>query len=453
MRTHRSDAYLIAGLIAFGLLVKLLWLGRNELAHDEPFTVHWALQSWSATLDMLRNENNPPLFFGLLHLWSGIVPLDAAYLRIPSALFSALTVWPLFLIARALDGRRTALIAALLFTFSNYHYGFAHEVRAYALFTLLATWSMWLLVREKGRSDSHRSYLIALSLVNVAMLYTHFFGAFVIGIQLLCVLGIAELRKLRSDLLLSAAVLLLAYLPYMVILQQRIGTSLNDGTWLTAPHPEEIYNMVWRWCNVPVLAAMAIVVIAIALWRERLRPVCQGVGAIWTLVPLLGMFAISLVVPMYLDRYLAFAAPGFVLLFAHALGHLGLPQRFVGWPGAVAVAIMAFTFTPWEQRAMQPSKVVAQRAEWPEGILLIDPEWYLPTWTWASGQLDCFRAPQEEQANCLGGAQLLVTTPGTLPFDPGNTEEVVLIDAGSRFRDAEGLTKANCFLTIRASIP
>ena len=98
------------------------------------------------------------------------------------------------------------------------------------------------------------------------MLYTAF------EMQRAWMAGVGSMAKAGSDLLLSAAVLLLAYLPYLVILQQRIGTSLNDGTWLTAPHPEEIYNMIWRWSNVPVLAAMAIVVIAIGLWRGRLRP-------------------------------------------------------------------------------------------------------------------------------------------------------------------------------------
>src|SRR6185295_8921665 len=99
------------GLLLLNLALKLSWLGVNELAGDEPFTVHWSQQPFGVMLNMLREENNPPLYFLLIKWWSAIAPFEPAWLRVPSAVFSALTVWPLFLLTRRLSGSITALVA------------------------------------------------------------------------------------------------------------------------------------------------------------------------------------------------------------------------------------------------------------------------------------------------------------------------------------------------------
>ena len=66
------DRSILFALIAFNLVLKLLWLDVNELAHDEPFTVYWSQQPLAAFGEMLRTENNPPLYFLLIKAWSAI---------------------------------------------------------------------------------------------------------------------------------------------------------------------------------------------------------------------------------------------------------------------------------------------------------------------------------------------------------------------------------------------
>jgi mannosyltransferase len=69
------------GLLVLNFILKLLFLGRNDIALDEPFTVFWAQVEFPALFEMLKTENNPPLFFLLLHFWIKIFGISAFSVR------------------------------------------------------------------------------------------------------------------------------------------------------------------------------------------------------------------------------------------------------------------------------------------------------------------------------------------------------------------------------------
>jgi hypothetical protein len=202
-------------------------------------------------------------------------------------------VWPLYLLAMRFGGRHVAMFTSVLFTCSNYHYGFAHEVRAYALFTLLTTTGMWLLVRATQRPEQGIKLMLHLSMLNVVLVYTHFFGWLVVGLQGLLVFLLPEMRPLRRGFLFGAVMTLCWFMPYGFIFLERMTQSVGQGTWLEAPVPEELYNMVWRWSNAPVLAVTFLALLVAALWKDRSRSPGIRFALVWAFVPLLGMFAVS----------------------------------------------------------------------------------------------------------------------------------------------------------------
>lgn len=383
MSHQRLVRFLLPALVNANVVIKLLWLGRTELAHDEPFTVYWSQRTLAELWDMMQTENNPPLFFLLIKAWSAFVPFDAAWLRVPSALFSALAVWPLFLLAQRLGGIRVALVAALLFTLNNYHYGFAHEVRTYALFTLLSVLSMWLLVRAIDKPRNGSRALLGLAAVNVLLTYTHFFGWLLIAVQVLCVLLIVDLRPLRRSFFLGLLLTVALYLPYATTFISRVSQSVSQGTWLEAPVPEELYNMVWRWSNAPVMAVLFLLLFVVAVMRSRGRGAAIQLALLWTFVPLFGMFLASYVAPMFHDRYLVYAAPGFALLVALSINALDLGSKATSGIAVLAVLGLGFTFAPWADAGRHPSRVVAQANEWCNGECSLEvlPRWYWLTYT------------------------------------------------------------------------
>jgi len=378
----RQDLLLLIALVGAGAILKLLWVGNNALAHDEPFTVYWALQPWQTFRAMLATENNPPLYFMIMRGWVDLVPLAPGWLRLPSALFSTVAVWPLYLIGKRLSGTHAALIASLLFTLSGYHLGFAHEVRAYSLFTLLTILSVWQLLRLVDAGPRAWGWLL---LVNVLLVYTHFFGWLVVGLQALFIFFAPELGNTWRAWLRMAVLLLVSYIPYGYIFFMRAGTSIVEGTWLTSPQPEEVYNMLWRWSNAPVIAVLLLLLIIHALVRQAFRGTALRMGLLWTFVPLIGLFLLSYWVPVYLDRYLVFAAPGWALLVGTSLAML--PKRFTT-PATLLLSFGLFTsFKPWERSAHTPERVVRQVEAWrhkaPCASVNVVPAWYRLTYRFA----------------------------------------------------------------------
>ena len=437
MPLHRTDRLLLFGLVAVNLVLKLSWLDVTELAHDEPFTVFWSQRPWAELWAMFRTENNPPLYFLLIKAWSAVAPFETAWLRVPSAVFSALAVWPLFLLARHLGGSGTAVLASILFTCSNYHYGFAHEVRAYSLFTGLTMTGMWLLMRATQRPGQEMKAMLHLSMLNVVLVYTHFFGWLVVGLQGLLVLVLPELRPLRRGFLVGAVLTLSWFLPYGIIFVERMSQSVGEGTWLTPPVPEELYNMVWRWSNAPVLTVVFLALIVVAVGKDRLRSTGLRFALVWAFVPLLGMFAVSFAVPMFLDRYVVYAAPGFALLVALSVAVLFQNERVrAGVIGALGLGLMA-TFTPWKDTGPHPSKVVQAEQDLCAGACSMD---VLPRWYWithlAAKDIHSLRRPTDQHMAYFAGTGR--RSDAQVPSAPLDTlPNAIVIDAGAHLVDPE----------------
>ncbi|MEO8590886.1 MAG: glycosyltransferase family 39 protein [Flavobacteriales bacterium] len=437
MSQQRSVRFILPALIIANAVIKLIWLGRTELAHDEPFTVYWSQQPLADLWAMLATENNPPLFFLLIKGWSAMVPFEVTWLRIPSALFSALAVWPLFLLGRAVGGFRPAVVASLLFIFCNYHYGFAHEVRGYSLFTLLAIgvmWQTWRCAHSGGRA------LFWLVLSGAAMTYTHFFGWLMLGVVFLCVALVRDLRPARRTFFIALGFIALLYLPYGAIFLGRLGTSVEHGTWLTAPEPEELYNMIWRWSNAPVIAVIFLVIIIGSIVRSRARGAAMGIGLLWTFVPLFGMYLASYVTPIFLDRYLVYAAPGFALLVATCLSTIATSRNVTIGLCAAAILGMGVTFTPWKDTGRHPSRVVAQAKAWCDPVSCsteVLPPWYWLTYL-AAQDIDLLRENNAHFGH-PGSDPQLDGGSAHPEAPPDTTTNAVVVNAGADLVDPERL--------------
>lgn len=355
MSFERIKIPLLIGLIfAINLLFKGIYLGENSLAWDEPFSVFHAQLPADQLIDLLIAGNNPPLYELILQKWTAVFGLSEFSVRFPSLLFSSLTAVFLFLIGKRHFNLSIALSATLLFTFSNYHVFFAHEARVYALFGMLATASMLIFMNCCANEKMSIRNLFWLLLVNVLMIYSHYFGFFIVLFQAFFVLSVPSVRqKIGKHFLVYGFLLMLLYLPLITVVFGRFLESTTQGTWIESPNSvSEIYEMLRKFANAPVVVVACLLVLLLGsvfyFVRTKTQPVkvTTKIVITWFLIPFLLMFVLSFWIPMFIDRYLIFLTIPFYLLIAIAGNSLVKNPKMVALIQGVVVLLFLVTSKP-----------------------------------------------------------------------------------------------------------
>jgi len=240
--------FVLVGLLAALFVAARLWrLDASCLWFDEVFSVHAARHEWRALLDFVALDLiHPPLFYLLLKSWIALTGSEAVWwLRLFPVLTAAAAIIPVLLLCRELRLRRPVAcqLALLLMCVNGFLIQHAREVRMYSLLFLLAASSLWLFARF-SRSDTpqRRRDGLALFAVNLALVYTHYFGWLLVGHELIF-LVVWERRRVKVFALMLAA-LVVCYSPWLLMVWQAAGgagkgLAQNIG-WAVAPRLSEI---------------------------------------------------------------------------------------------------------------------------------------------------------------------------------------------------------------------
>jgi len=372
------------GLILLNFILKILFLGRRDIAMDEPFTIFYAQAGFPALFEMLKTENNPPLFFVLLHFWIKVFGISAFSVRFLPFLFSVLTAPVIYLTGKRYFSEGSGILASLIFTFSNYQLAFSHEARVYPLFALLTCISMYFFLSLLKKPERKSSFYL-LILANVLLIYSHFFGFFVIVLQILSCLVFEDTRKAAKVCLQAQLITLFFYLPYFPVFFSRFFAS-SGGTWVPPPVISDLYTMVWRFSNVPVVTVFFLGMMTAAMVKyivERRNHVAslssfQKVLLVWFFFPYLATFLISYRIPMFLDRYLIFTSIAFYLLVGQTIVYTSASHKIIFYLLSItAVGGMLLTFNPNMDNHRRLKKVVEviQDLKHKETPVVICPEW------------------------------------------------------------------------------
>jgi hypothetical protein len=212
----------------------------------------------------------------------------------------------------------------------------------YSLLMCLSLFSMWLFARyfQKGKS------LIALTIVNVVLVWTHYFGWFVIASEVAAVLVFQRIKW--RPILTMCGVAVGAFIPWAVsiFLATKDGSGLSQNIgWMQRPgvleavkfklalvepfysqasnaDPTSIYKV-----SIPLLIIVSIAVIAFVVgWRHRTIDEKRSVGFLFLFagVPLTAAFIGSWMLPYSIwgTRHLIIAFPPTLLLIAISLAKL-----------------------------------------------------------------------------------------------------------------------------------
>jgi len=134
------------GVFGLALVLRLIGLGARPFWLDEVFTLQrTALPPWQLVLDSFQNHHMPA-FFLLLRPFALLTDFQF-WLRLPSAVFGAVAVALVYLIAERVSGRLSAVLSALFLGFSPSALAYAQEARSYTLVMVLILVALYGLVR------------------------------------------------------------------------------------------------------------------------------------------------------------------------------------------------------------------------------------------------------------------------------------------------------------------
>ena len=190
-----AAALALALLFAFGLALRAGGLGEVGFAEDEINKLE-AVRAYGRG-DITPNAEHPMLMKALIFVsmraagwWNAGARDEAlrigeeAALRLPNALFGALTVLPLFLLTAALFDRRTGLVAAALWAFGVNAITFNRVGKEDTLLVFFMLFAFYFYLRAKQTSGfaprrKHRFYTgaaVAFGLMLASKYFPHYFG-------------------------------------------------------------------------------------------------------------------------------------------------------------------------------------------------------------------------------------------------------------------------------------
>lgn len=328
----RLSALLIV-LAAFA--ARALRLGNQELRGDEALGRLFSLEPFDQIVrsTIALREPHPVASYFLQKAWFALAGHSEFALRFLSLWFGVLAVALLYRLGRRLElGRQAAALAAGLLALSPYAIWHSQDARMYSM-SLALTLASTLLMLEaltRGRRIWWAGYVA----VTWLALHTHYYAAYVIVAQNLFMFGRAiwsraARRNLRPWLTAQLATGLL-YLPWLIAARATLTGYVGNGDspgfgamWLRAlsvfAAGESVPGEQRPLLAVLAAGLMIIATVRLALAGPRGRR-NLGLLGLYLCVPLLATWFGAQSRPIFNERYLVAALPGFYLLAAAAIG-------------------------------------------------------------------------------------------------------------------------------------
>ena len=233
--SHVTRVLLLVGAVcavAAGLTLRF-WT-KSDLWLDEALTVSIARKPLHELPAYLKRDGAPPLFYVLLHGWTGIFGTSNLAVRALPGVIGVATLPLAWLAGKRLAGTWAAWAAMLLVATSPFAIRYATEARMYSLVALLT--ALGYLALDRALRHPRLGNLTAVAAVTALLLYTHYWAFYLLGVTMIWLayqswLGRPQWHRGARAALLAGAVGCVAFLPWVPIF---LFQSAHTGTpWAT----------------------------------------------------------------------------------------------------------------------------------------------------------------------------------------------------------------------------
>lgn len=359
--TRKPLVVLLFSVLLLALLVRLAGIATRPLWYDEAFSVLFAEKGLMAMLvgtlgpaasDLASAgsgsvaEEHPLLYYILLSGWMRIFGQAPAVVRALSVLFGLVTVALVFFLGLKLFDIRSAAVMATLVAISPFQVHYSQEVRMYsalAAFILLAALSLWM-----GMMSRQRAWWVVFAVSAAIAQYTHSIAVFYL---LLLALTPVFARRWKDAVAVGLAGLgaMALYLPWMARLPSQIG-KIQDNYWMEVPSPGRLVTALLcfvtnlpvpeGWLPAALFISLSLLVLAawqtLRLWRKSRQTDGSGTAnsnlrrGLWlaylAFTPLLALYLVSQVQPVFVERALLPAGVFFWMWVGWTLARTDLPR-------------------------------------------------------------------------------------------------------------------------------
>lgn len=299
---------------------------------DEAFSYLMASKNIIDIIFLAAKDFSPPLYYILLHYWMQILGNSEIIIRSLSFLFFGLTLYIVFDILTQINKLSIikGLFYLLLFILNPLLNYYAFEARMYSMLGFFATLSFYAFYKKK-----QKLYILA----TVLGLYTHYFMTLILLSQAIWLFFHTD-RKKYIRALIPTITSFLFFLPWVIFMLTQLAH--NNSFWVPKPKISDLlylpgilytgYEKDFGYQNHGILGYTSLVSIitmliggliiftTIFLLKKKKRHPVLDLYLLWTFVPTLLVFVISLFYESYyLPRYLLFSSIGMLLLVIYLL--------------------------------------------------------------------------------------------------------------------------------------
>ncbi len=330
-------------LVMLAVIVRFHAISIPVIWYDEAFSVLLSERApgliWSTT----ARDVHPPLYYLILHYWMLLFGNSVISLRGLSALADVGTLVLCLKLMSLVATRRATCFAGLMLVLLPISVRYSQEVRMYSL---LGFWLMAATIALVcwNRKPQARRYAVLYVLLMSAAFYTHYFAAFCVLVHWLYWSGLGAGKPVALPVgkwFMANVAIVVLYVPWLPHLFDQLRR-MNGLEWVAPTTWEMLPGVVSRciamisadgsglWWAMAISASMiACCVIALLNDRQDRRSTLLLIS--YFFVPAITVFLVSWIVPVFVTRYLVFAAVGLPLMAAVALDRLAARRPLVAY--------------------------------------------------------------------------------------------------------------------------
>ncbi len=328
--TPRVSLLILAVTVLAGIALRFYHLNFQSLWYDE---LHSIIPSDPAnsifSLIEYCKADQPPFSFIYLHYFFHLFGYNEVTGRMACAFLGVAAIPVMYLLGKEIEGRSVGLFAALLTSLNYMHIYYSQELRFYSMAFLLTAVSFHFLLRAfKG---ARLVDFVLYTLFTTALLYTHYYGLVIYGVQAIAFLVLLIYRRDKKFLIgsiVSGILILVLFIPWLPVILSDLKISTF---WIKEPSPIFVAEYFYYYFGKDTLVSGVFIFLLILFFKFQIgRSKLQGDQSavhmtlmVWLIFSYLIPYVKSVVGPPMLHvRYTIVSLPVWFLIFSSGWGHI-----------------------------------------------------------------------------------------------------------------------------------